>query len=86
MNTAAISITRINSFEEQSWCAQLMAGSEPWISLKRTFSDGLALMQVTDGGMEAYIAKSGEINLGFGGQQGEGYWQFVDGFCGAKNF
>ncbi|MBY0482352.1 MAG: GNAT family N-acetyltransferase [Chitinophagaceae bacterium] len=65
MNTAAISITRINSFEEQSWCAQLMAGSEPWISLKRTFSDGLALMQVTDGGMEAYIAKSGEINLGF---------------------
>lgn len=65
MNTAAIEITRINNFEEQLWCAQVMANSEPWISLKRTFKDGLALMQVKEGGMEAYIAKSGEINLGF---------------------
>ena len=62
---ASISITRILDTEDQNWSAALMASSEPWISLKRTYEDGQALMRVTDGGMESYIAKIGNERLGF---------------------
>ncbi len=60
-----ISITRITDTDDQNWCADLMAHSEPWISLKRTYEDGQALMRVTEGGMEAYMAKLGKERLGF---------------------
>lgn len=60
-----ISITRITDTEDQNWCASLMANSEPWISLKRTYEDGQALMRVKEGGMEAYMAKLGKERLGF---------------------
>ncbi len=60
-----ISITRITDTDDQNWCAELMAHSEPWISLKRTYEDGQALMRVTEGGMEAYMAKLGKERLGF---------------------
>lgn len=60
-----ISITRITDSEDQNWCADLMANSEPWISLKRTYEDGQTLMRVTDGGMEAYMARKGKERLGF---------------------
>ena len=60
-----ISITRITVTDDQNWCAELMAHSEPWISLKRTYEDGQALMRVTEGGMEAYMAKLGKERLGF---------------------
>jgi ribosomal protein S18 acetylase RimI-like enzyme len=63
--SAVISITRIIDTEDQNWCAELMASSEPWISLKRTYEDGQILMRVTDGGMEAYIARIGKERLGF---------------------
>ena len=52
-SSEVISITRITDSEDQNWCAELMAHSEPWISLKRTYEDGQALMRVTEGGMEA---------------------------------
>jgi ribosomal protein S18 acetylase RimI-like enzyme len=60
-----VTITRITDTEDQNWCAALMANSEPWISLKRNYEDGQALMRVTDGGMEAYLAKIGKERLGF---------------------
>ncbi len=60
-----INITRITDTEDQNWCAELMASSEPWISLKRTYEDGQALMRVTEGGMEAYMARIGIERLGF---------------------
>lgn len=63
--STAISITRITDTEDQNWCASLMANSEPWISLKRTYEDGQALMRVTEGGMEAYMARLGNERLGF---------------------
>ncbi|MEI7627739.1 MAG: N-acetyltransferase [Bacteroidota bacterium] len=63
--SAVISISRITDTEDQNWCASLMASSEPWISLKRNFEDGLALMRVTEGGMEAYMARLGKERLGF---------------------
>ena len=62
---SVISITRITDREDQNWCAELMASSEPWISLKRSFEDGQALMRVTEGGMEAYMARLGNERLGF---------------------
>jgi ribosomal protein S18 acetylase RimI-like enzyme len=64
-SSAVISISRITDTEDQDWCARLMANSEPWISLQRTYEDGLALMRVTDGGMEAYMARLGKERLGF---------------------
>jgi ribosomal protein S18 acetylase RimI-like enzyme len=62
---SSIIIRRITDTEDQNWCAELMASSEPWISLKRTYEDGQALMRVTEGGMEAYLAKIGNERLGF---------------------
>jgi len=62
---SSISINRITDSEDQKWCAELMASSEPWISLNRTYEDGLALMRITEGRMEAYIAKIGNERLGF---------------------
>ena len=64
-NPSPISITRIVDTEDQNWCAALMAGSEPWISLNRTYEDGQALMRVTEGAMEAYMARIGTERLGF---------------------
>jgi [ribosomal protein S18]-alanine N-acetyltransferase len=42
-----------------------MANSEPWISLRRTYEDGLALMQTKDLGVEAYMAEHAGDRLGF---------------------
>jgi ribosomal protein S18 acetylase RimI-like enzyme len=64
-SSAFISITRITDTEDQNWCAALMANSEPWISLKKTYEDGQDLMRVTEGGMESYMAKIGNERLGF---------------------
>ena len=64
-NTSVISINRITDSEDQNWCAALMTNSEPWISLKRTYEDGQALMRVTEGGTEAYMARIGNERLGF---------------------
>jgi ribosomal protein S18 acetylase RimI-like enzyme len=60
-----ITIIRITDSDDQNWCAALMASSEPWISLKRNYEDGQALMRVTEGGMEAFMAKIGNERLGF---------------------
>jgi ribosomal protein S18 acetylase RimI-like enzyme len=62
---SSIIISKIVDTEDQNWCAALMAGSEPWISLNRNYEDGQALMRVTEGGMEAYLAKIGNERLGF---------------------
>ena len=64
-SSEVISISRITDSEDQNWCAELMAHSEPWISLKRTYEDGQALMRVTEGGMEAYMSRLGKERLGF---------------------
>lgn len=60
-----ISIQPITSLKEQEWCARLMAESEPWISLKRSFEDGMILMQQPADEIEAFIAMEAATPLGF---------------------
>ncbi|HQR94202.1 MAG: hypothetical protein B7Y15_02120 [Bacteroidetes bacterium 24-39-8] len=60
-----ISIQPITTIEEQQWCARLMAESEPWISLNRSFEDGMILMQQPVDEIQAFIAMEASSPLGF---------------------
>jgi [ribosomal protein S18]-alanine N-acetyltransferase len=60
-----ISIKPITSLIEQEWCARLMAESEPWISLKRSFEDGMILMQQPADEIQAFIAMEATTPMGF---------------------
>jgi [ribosomal protein S18]-alanine N-acetyltransferase len=60
-----ISIKPIDNLEEQQWCARLMAESEPWISLKRSFEDGMILMQQPADEIQAFIAMEATTPMGF---------------------
>lgn len=62
---STISIQPITTLEEQQWCARLMAESEPWISLNRSFDDGMILMQQPADEIQAFIAMEGATPLGF---------------------
>lgn len=55
-----INIRKLNSKAETRACAQIMANSEPWITLKRTY--GEALKMVVNPLREVYVAVSkGEV-------------------------
>ena len=62
---SSISIKPISTIEEQQWCARLMAESEPWISLNRSFEDGMVLMQQPADEIQAFIAMETAMPLGF---------------------
>lgn len=49
-----IEIRRLGSAEESRVCARMMAGSEPWITLKRGYEESLALVE--DPSREVYVA------------------------------
>src|ERR1700693_2320968 len=49
-----IEIRRLGSAEEARLCARMMAGSEPWITLKRGYEESLALVE--DPSREVYGA------------------------------
>ena len=49
-----LEIRRLASAEESRACARMMAGSEPWITLKRGFEESLALVE--DPAREVYVA------------------------------
>ena len=49
-----IEIRRLGSAEESRLCARMMAGSEPWITLKRGYEESLALVE--DPSREVYLA------------------------------
>ena len=55
-----IEIERLSKREDAEWCAKVMAGSEPWITLGRSYEDSLVI--VTDPVKETYVARS-EGNL-----------------------
>jgi ribosomal protein S18 acetylase RimI-like enzyme len=57
------SLRPIDSPDDAQWCAQLMATSEPWITLGRSFTAALALM--TDPTREAYVACVDGERVGF---------------------
>ncbi len=56
-------ITRLESEVEARACAALMAASEPWITLGRTFDTSLALVQ--DPTREVYLARDEKGMTGF---------------------
>jgi ribosomal-protein-alanine N-acetyltransferase len=59
----SLSITAMASDEEARTCAHLMTGSEPWVTLGRSFEASLRI--VTDPTREVYVARSGADIVGF---------------------
>lgn len=58
-----IEIGRLSTPEDAQHCANLMASSEPWISMGRTVEESLAL--VNDPGREVYVARDDGAFRGF---------------------
>jgi [ribosomal protein S18]-alanine N-acetyltransferase len=58
-----LSITKLASDSEAESCAHLMAGSEPWLTLGRTYETSLRLLQ--DRTREVYVARDGAGLAGF---------------------
>ncbi len=59
----SIEIRRLGSPEEARLCARMMAGSEPWITLKRGYEESLALVE--NSSREVYGAFEGGRVRGF---------------------
>jgi hypothetical protein len=51
-----VAITRLDSREDEETCARLMASSEPWITLGRSFEASLRILQ--DDTREVYVAET----------------------------
>ena len=58
-----LSIRPLESAAEREWCAQLMASSEPWLTLGRTVEESSRVMQ--DPSREVYLAVQGTEAVGF---------------------
>lgn len=56
-------IRELSSANEAQQCAELMAGSEPWTTLGRTFEDSLRIL--TDPSREVYVATRDGESVGF---------------------
>ena len=63
MTASAPSLRPVESPDDARWCAQLMATSEPWLTLGRSFEAALALM--TDPTREAYVVHVDGERVGF---------------------
>ena len=54
-------IERLGLQSEAQWCASIMANSEPWVTLGRTYEESLQI--ITDPSKEVYIARvEGELS------------------------
>jgi ribosomal protein S18 acetylase RimI-like enzyme len=58
-----IEIRPLGDSEEAGWCARLMAGSEPWITLKRDYD--LCVKILTSPTREVYVARLHGALVGF---------------------
>jgi ribosomal-protein-alanine N-acetyltransferase len=58
-----LTIRPLESAAEREWCAQLMASSEPWLTLGRTVEESNRAMQ--DPSREVYLAVQGTEAVGF---------------------
>lgn len=63
ISITALSITRLDSLADAEMCARLMASSEPWLTLGRTFEDSLRIVQ--DPTREVYVARDDAGLAGF---------------------
>ncbi|HEU4682213.1 MAG TPA: N-acetyltransferase [Gemmatimonadales bacterium] len=60
---AGLNIRAMDTDAEARACAHLMATSEPWVTLGRSFDASLGI--VTDSTREVYVARSGNDIVGF---------------------
>jgi ribosomal protein S18 acetylase RimI-like enzyme len=58
-----LEIRRLAGPEEAAWCARIMSESEPWVTLKRTYENALAV--VNNPTREVYVASRGGELRGF---------------------
>src|ERR687885_2115214 len=58
-----IEVRRLSSMKEARECARLMATSEPWVTLGRTYDDSLKV--VGDPSREVHVAARGDALVGF---------------------
>jgi ribosomal protein S18 acetylase RimI-like enzyme len=56
-------VERVTTGQDAEACARLMACSEPWLTLGRTYEASLAVIQ--DPTREAYVVRDGDTVLGF---------------------
>jgi ribosomal protein S18 acetylase RimI-like enzyme len=63
METRDLSIRKLAGPAEARVCAELMAGSEPWITLQRGYEESLAMF--SDPEREVYVAAAGTEIAGF---------------------
>jgi ribosomal protein S18 acetylase RimI-like enzyme len=63
MATSELFILPLSSAEEEVACANLMASSDPWVTLGRDFAASLQLIKNT--ARERYVAKVGDNFAGF---------------------
>ncbi|MGB2769034.1 MAG: N-acetyltransferase [Candidatus Zixiibacteriota bacterium] len=58
-----VEIRRLQHEDEASRCAKLMANSEPWITLRRTYDNSLKMLSHPS--REVYVARVGDEIVGF---------------------
>jgi ribosomal protein S18 acetylase RimI-like enzyme len=63
MGDVNLQIERLENEDDAQQCAQLMAGSEPWITLRRTYENSLRMLN--DPSREVYVAKVNDEFVGF---------------------
>jgi ribosomal-protein-alanine N-acetyltransferase len=59
----SVEIRKLRRADEASQCARLMASSEPWITLRRTYENSLRML--SDPSREVYVAKVKDEFVGF---------------------
>jgi ribosomal-protein-alanine N-acetyltransferase len=63
MGDVNLQIKRLQNEDDAHQCAQLMASSEPWITLRRTYENSLRMLR--DPSREVYVAKVNDEFVGF---------------------
>jgi ribosomal-protein-alanine N-acetyltransferase len=58
-----IQIRKLEGTDEADLCARLMAGSEPWITLGRSYEDSLKIL--VDKSKDIYVARVDQVIVGF---------------------
>jgi len=63
LSPSEVTLARAAGAEDERWCAALMAGSDPWLTLGRGFE--ASLKAVSDPARETWVARRGSERVGF---------------------
>lgn len=63
IGSTSVEIRKLHHADEAHECARLMANSEPWITLRRTYDDSMEI--VSDPSREVYLAVVKDAIVGF---------------------